>query len=88
MVNFSYVYVIADYLSANGFSRDYVKATNREMVLFVVAVVGKYVKLYYCVLPRIPHLSLAFSQLCLFCCEQISPSQFEAHAGMAARRQP
>jgi len=26
--------------------------------------------------------------LSAFVCKQISPSQFEAHAGMAARRQP
>lgn len=24
----------------------------------------------------------------MFMCDQVSPSQFEAHAGMAARRQP
>lgn len=32
--------------------------------------------------------SLSNIYLIVLICEQVSPSQFEAHAGMAARRQP
>lgn len=39
-------------------------------------------------LPVSPSLSLLLNNNITCTCEQISPSQFEAHAGMAARRQP
>lgn len=39
-------------------------------------------------LPVSPSLSLLPNNNITCTCEQISPSQFEAHAGMAARRQP